>query len=58
MHEGRPESWGSSVCRWEDRGVVARTFRILVDGCWRGLCGFSLVGFELLIVVGYVEPNI
>lgn len=30
MRGERPESWGSNVCRWEDQGVVARTFRISV----------------------------
>jgi hypothetical protein len=37
MREDRPESWRSSVCRWEDQGVVARTFRISVNGVLAGL---------------------
>ena len=50
MREDRPESWRSSVCRWEDRGVVARTFRISVNGgvggafpWWGSACLYSAV---------------
>lgn len=62
MHEEKLESLGSSVCRWEDRDVVAGTFRISVYGCWRGFCGFALVGLvSLYSAVGnliYRAPSV